>query len=158
MTTTKQEFVKTFLPDTVKTINFAQIDLDISDLSLADVLRNANTTFPYNSRLRNAIASGTHAVGILCKTELLDPLAGLLLIITGNDTDIELVSKNYIVVTVQEEAITSDDSINQVINSITKYIITEFKDTIEKFQDFYVKFVYDEHEQEIDNAYDNDFY
>ena len=40
MTTTKQEFVKTFLPESVRDISFAQIDLDITDLSLADVLRN----------------------------------------------------------------------------------------------------------------------
>lgn len=158
MTTTKQEFVKSFLPESVKSINFAQIDLDISDLSLADVLRNANTTFPQNTRIRNAIASGTHAVGILCKTETLDPLAGILLIITGNDTDIEIVSKNYVVISIQEEAITDDDRINQAINSITKYIVTEFKDSIEKLEEFYVKYVYDEHEQEIDNAYDNDFF
>ena len=148
MTTSKQEFVKTFLPDTVESINFAQIDLDISDLGLADVLRNANNTFPKNSRIRNAIASGRNAVGILCNTELLYPLSGLLLIITGNDTDIEIVSKNYVVISVQEDHITNDDDIKHIIDSITKYIIASFKDSIEKFPEFYAKFVYDEYEME----------
>lgn len=146
--TTKQEFVKTFLPPTVQNISFAQIDMDISDLSLADILRNVNVTFPKNGRDRNAIASGHFAVGILCKTELLEPLNGLLLIVTGNDTDIEIISRNYVVIAVQEDRITNDDSIKEIIDSITKYIITTFKDCIERFDEFYVKFVYDEYEME----------
>jgi len=149
--TTKQDFIRTFLPDNVRNINFAQINLDISDLSLADILRNANRTFPQNSRIRNAIASGSHAVGILCKTELLEPLSGLLLIITGDETHIEIVSRNYVVIAVQEDKITNDDDIKHIIDSITKYIITSFKDSIVKFNDFYVKFVYDQYEMEVDN-------
>ena len=158
MTTTKQEFVKTFLPDTVKNINFAQINMDISDLSLADIIRNANKTFPKNSRIRNAIASGSNAVGILCKTELLYPLSGLLLIITGNDTDIEVVSKNYVVITIQEDKITNDDDIKHIIDGITKYFVKEFKDSISKFHEFYAKFVYDEYEMESEMEDYDDIY
>ena len=156
--TTKQDFIRTFLPDNVRNINFAQINLDISDLSLADILRNANKTFPRNSRIRNAIASGSHAVGILCKTELLEPLSGLLLIITGDETHIEIVSRNYVVIAVQEDKITNDDDIKHIIDSITKYIITSFKDSIVKFNDFYVKFVYDQYEMEVDNDEYNSVY
>ena len=156
--TTKQDFIRTFLPDNVRNINFAQINLDISDLSLADILRNANKTFPRNSRIRNAIASGSHAVGILCKTELLEPLSGLLLIITGDETHIEIVSRNYVVIAVQEDRITNDDDIKHIIDSITKYIITSFKDSIAKFNDFYVKFVYDQYEMEVDNDEYNSVY
>lgn len=150
MTSTKHEFVKTFLPESVKDINFAQIDMDISDLSLADILRNVNSTFPKNSRIRNAIASGTHAVGILCKTELLDPISGLLLIVTGDDTPIEVVSRNYIVIAVSEERINSDEDIYHIIDSITKYIILSFKDSITKFEEFYAKYIYDQFEMETD--------
>jgi hypothetical protein len=150
MTTSKQEFVRTFLPDTVQNVNFAQIDLDITDLSIADVLRNVNKTFPKNTRIRNAIASGQHAVGVLCKTELLYPIAGLLLIVTGNDTDIEIVSKNYIVISVQEDMLTNDDDIKHIIDGITKYIVVSFRDCIAKFNDFYAKFIYDPYEMEID--------
>lgn len=156
--TTKQDFIRTFLPDNVRNINFAQINLDISDLSLADILRNANKTFPRNSRIRNAIASGSHAVGILCKTELLEPLSGLLLIITGDETHIEIVSRNYVVIAVQEDKITNDDDIKHIIDSITKYIISSFKDSIVKFNDFYVKFVYDQYEMEVDNDEYNSVY
>ena len=156
MTTSKQEFIKTFLPDDVENINFAQINLDISDLGIADVLRNANKTFPKNSRIRNAIASGKHAIGILCKSELLYPLSGLLLIITGNDNEIEIVSKNYVVIGIQEDLITDDDKIKDVIDGITKYIITSFKDSIEKFNEFYAKFVYDAYEMEAEMDEDLD--
>lgn len=158
MTTSKQEFIKTFLPDTIESINFAQIDMDISDLSISDILRNANKTFPKNSKIRNAIASGHHAIGILCKSELLYPMSGLLLIITGDDTQIEIVSKNYIVISVQEDRITNDDDIKDIINGITKYIITSFKDSIVKFEEFYAKFVYDPYEMESDDYEDDEIY
>ena len=150
-TQTKQEFIRTFLPDTVEGINFAQIDMDISDLSLADILRNTNRSFPRNSRIRNAIKSGRHAVGILCKTELLDPLSGMLLIITGNDMEINIISRNYIVLAIQEDRICDDEAIRQVVDSITKYMIENFKGCIERFHEFYAKFIYDE-----DEMYDED--
>lgn len=158
MTTSKQDFVRTFLPDSIESINFAQIDMDISDLSLPDILRNANKTFPKNSKIRNSIASGHHAVGILCKTELLYPLSGILLIITGDDTRIEIVSKNYVVISVQENRITNEDDIRDIINGITKYLITSFKDSIAKFEEFYAKFVYDPYELESEDLEDDDVY
>ena len=158
MTTSKQDFVKTFLPDSIESINFAQIDMDISDLSLSDILRNTNKTFPKNSKIRNLIASGKHALGILCKSELLYPLSGVLLIVTGDDTQIEIVSKNYVVISVQEDRITNDDDIKDIINSITKYFITSFKDSIVKFEEFYAKFIYDPYELESEDYEDDDIY
>ena len=158
MTTSKQDFVKTFLPDSIESINFAQIDMDISDLSLSDILRNTNKTFPKNSKIRNLIASGKHAIGILCKSELLYPLSGVLLIVTGDDTQIEIVSKNYVVISVQEDRITNDDDIKDIINSITKYFITSFKDSIVKFEEFYAKFIYDPYELESEDYEDDDIY
>lgn len=147
MIDSKQEFLRTFLPKEVKDIHYAQIDLDINDLSLADILRNVNTTFPKNSRSRNAIASNELAVGILCKSEYLYPLSGLLVIVTGDDTDIQIVSKNYIVIAVSESKIESDEEIKIVIDHISKYIIKEFKNSLEDFNSFYVKYIYDEDEQ-----------
>lgn len=160
MTTSKQEFVKTFLPDTVEDISFAQIDMDITDLSLPDVLRNINRTFPKNSRNRNAIASGSLAIGVLCKTELLYPLSGLLLIVTGNDTNIEIVSKNYVVIAVQEDHINTEEDIKTVIDNITKYLVVSFKDGIQKLHEFYAKFIYDEFEMELeeDDSIEDDIY
>ena len=156
MTTSKQEFVRTFLPEEVRDVNFAQVNLDITDLSLGDILRNVNRTFPKNTRTRNAIESGNYAVAILCKTELLYPMSGLLLIITSGDSDIEIVSKNYIVIGVPEYLITNDDDIVRVLEQITKYIILEFRNSIAKFNEFYAKFVYDlyEMEEEFDESTD----
>jgi len=149
MTTTKEEFIKTFLPESIVNIRFAQIDLDISDLSIADVLRNVHKTFPINTRDRNNMASGTMAVGILCKTELLEPMSGLLIIVTTEDVPIEVISKNYIVVSVPESRIAKDDDIKDIIDGITKYLIREFKDSFEEFNNFFTKFVYDEYELEL---------
>ena len=154
MTTTKQEFVRTFLPESVRDISFAQIDLDITDLSLADVLRNVNRTFPENSRTRNAIQSGQFAVGVLCKTELLYPISGILLIITGDNTEIEIVSKNYVVIGVSEDRIKANNDIRHVLDSITKYLIVSFRNSIVKFNEFYSKFVYDAYEMEADELED----
>jgi hypothetical protein len=151
MTTSKEEFIRTFLPKEVEAINFAQIDLDITDLSIADVLRNINRTFPKNTRIRNSIESGQHAVGVLCKTELLYPIAGIFLIVTGNDVEIEIVAKNYIVIGIQEELITDDEGIQRIIDSITRYIVTSFHNSIAKFNDFYAKFVYDPTEMEFED-------
>lgn len=155
----KEDFVKSFLPDTVRDIRFVSIDLDITDLSLADVLRNVNKTFPKNSKMRNFIAAGTYAVGILCRTELLYPMSGLLLIITGNDTHIEVVSKKYIVISISEDRLYNNDDIHTVIDKITKYIIVSFRDSIAKFNEFYAKFVYDEYEDDDDEFdMDDDIY
>lgn len=151
MITTKEEFVRTFLPPDVTDISYAQIDLDISDLSIADVLRNINRAFPKNSRNRNSIISGNMAVAVLCKSEDLYPISGLLLIIAGENINIELVSKNYIIISVPETHIIDDDLINIVLNNITKYIIDNFKDTLKNFNDFYIKFVYDPCEDESED-------
>lgn len=156
--TSKEDFVRSFLPDTVREIKFASIDLDITDLSLADVLRNVNKTFPKNSKMRNLIAAGVYAVGILCRTELLYPLNGLLLIITGNDTKIEIVSKKYIVISISEDRLFNNDDIHTVIDKITKYIIVSFRDSIAQFNEFYAKFVYDEYEDDDDYDIDPEIY
>lgn len=151
----KQEFLQAFLPEEIEDIHYAQIDLDANDLSIADILRNVNTTFPKNSRNRNRIVNGTLAVAILCKSELLDPLSGLLLLISGDDTEIELVSKNYIIVTVSESRIENDLDIKDAIDHITKYVISEFKNSLEDFNSFYAKYIYDEDEMYLEKEFED---
>lgn len=151
MVSNKHEFIKTFLPSNIDDISFAQIDLDISDLAIADILRNINKVFPKNSRNRNSIASGNMIVAVLCKSELLYPISGLLLLVTDSEINLELVSKNYIIISVPEGNITNDDDIKLVLTNVTKYLIGNFKDTLKNFNDFYVKFVYDMYEN---NGYD----
>lgn len=151
MITNKKEFIKSFLPKKIEDISFAQIDMDVTDLGLADILRNINGTYPQNCRVRNATINGRVAVGVLCKSELLYPLSGIVVIITNGEELIRIVSRNYIVFSISEERIRDDDLIKQVLDELTIYIIKEFKFTIEKFTDFYVKFVYDPYEEECEN-------
>jgi hypothetical protein len=148
MVSNKNEFIKTFLPHNVAEISFAQIDLDISDLSISDILRNINKAFPKNSRNRNSITSGNMIVSVLCKSELLYPVSGLLLVVAGSDINIELISKNYIIISVSEDKITNDDNIKLILDNITKYLVGNFKDILKNFNDFYIKFVYDLYENE----------
>lgn len=156
MVTNKKEFIKTFLPDNIEDISFAQIDMDITDLSISDVLRNVNNTYKQNTRIRNAIISGRVAVGVLCKSELLYPISGVMIIISNGESDINIVSKNYIVIGISEERIRSDEEIKLVLDDITRYIISEFKHSIAKFDEFYIKFVYDPFEEELeDQGYDS---
>lgn len=146
----KEEFIRTFLPENVTGMNVCQINLDITDLSIADILRNINKTFPQNMKIRNAIKSGNHIVAVLCKSVTLEPLSGLLLIVTDDDNRIEVVSRNYVVISVPESKITNDKDILNVIDSITKYIVLSFKDSLPALNEFYARFVYDQGEMEED--------
>jgi len=155
MIMTKQEFIKSFLPEEIEDVTYAQIDLDVTDLSIADILRNLNRTYPKNTRNRNSIASGQLAVGLLCKTESLDPLLGLFLILTNEENSIEIVSRNYIVISIPENKITSNDDIKEVLDKITLYLVKSFKDSLKNFNEFYIKYIYDLYEyeaEELDNV------
>jgi len=148
----KVEFIRTFFSDKVKEINFIQIDLDITDLSISDILRNINKTFPSNTRERNRIISGDKVVGVLCKSKFLDPMAGVILLICGNDTEINAISRNYILIGIDESKIINDDRIAEVLDNITHYMIKEFSQSVDSFNDFYIKYVYD-----IDSDEDYDY-
>ena len=131
MVTNKEEFIRTFLPSNIDDITFAQIDMDITDLSVVDILRNVNKTYTKNTRSRNAIIDGKLAVGVLCKSELLYPLSGIMIIISNGEEDIKIVSRNYIVVGISEERIVSDDDIKALMDEITIYIIQQFRNPLQ---------------------------
>lgn len=145
---TKEEFLKSFLPESVVDIVFAQINLDITDLSLSDILRNIDSTYPKNSRRRNMMASGTAAVGVLCKTETLNPMNGLFLLVTGNHINVQLASRRYIVLCVDESKIGTDIQISHTVEKITNALVTQFQDDIDNLGDFYRKYIYDPYEEE----------
>ena len=143
MIQSKEEFIKEFLPETVTALELTQINMDATDLGLADILRNLNSLYPYNSRSRNAIESGTLVVGVLCKTKTLDPLQGLFLLVSSDDLDFELISTNYLVVCVSEKAIRSSEKIEDVIYKLTNYLVKNYKNSMPNLADFYRKFIYD---------------
>ena len=132
-----------FLPDSIIDVTTVCLDLDICDLSISDVLRNINKTFPESSKEKALMKEGEFAVFALCKTKTLLPLDGLIIIITNDDNKIEIASKNYIVLTISENRISNNLDIYEVIERLTSYLIKNYKESLFDFQEFYSKFVYD---------------
>ena len=150
----KKDFIREFLPDSIQDVSYAQIDLDISDMSISDILRNINRTYPKNSKCRNQISSGQLAVAVMCKSEYMYPLRGLLILVANTSRPVELVSKDYIIMTVSDDDISKEENIIHIISAFTKYLIDNFANVFDQFQEFYVKYVYDpEEDSEWDEIY-----
>lgn len=144
----KESFIKTFFPDTVKDIQLVTIDLDITNLTLCDILRNVNRSFPKNSRERNRIIDGNKVVAVLCRSETLTPYNGIIMLICSDNNDIEITSRNYIVISVSEKKITNEESLNEIIEKLTLYLGSIMKDKVADFNNFYVKYMYNDYEYE----------
>ena len=159
MIQSKEEFIRSFLPDEVENIELTQINMDITDLGLADILRNLNKMYPYNTRSRNSIISGKTVVGVLCRTQTLSPLSGLFILICADHLidKFEMMATNYLVLCLSEKTMRSDDAINNAIYNLTDYLITNYRDTIKNISDFYRRFVYDPSEMD-ENDSNNDNY
>ena len=142
----KNSLLKTILPDTVKDIDYTQINLDICDLSISDILRNLNTMYPPNSRNRNKIADGELALGVLCKTKTLEPYSGLFILITKTGIETNFMSYQYIVLCISEDRIKNEESLIDLIDDITKYLISSYSSDMNNLPDFYRKYVYNESE------------
>jgi hypothetical protein len=148
----KYQMLKEIFPEKVKQINFATIDMDVTMLSIADVLRNINRTFPKNTAARNAIANGQMAVAVMCKTDLLKPISGLIIIVCGDGGEINVKSKDYIVVGISEETIGSGDKILDMLDKFTTYLMKNYGEVIPSFEKFYSLYVYDAYELEEDDG------
>ena len=159
MIQSKEEFIRSFLPDEVENIELTQINMDITDLGLADILRNLNKMYPYNTRSRNSIISGKTVVGVLCRTQTLSPLSGLFILICADHLidKFEMMATNYLVLCLSEKTMRSDDAINNAIYNLTDYLIANYRDTIKNISDFYRKYIFDPSEMD-DNDSDNDDY
>lgn len=130
-------------------LDIIQINLDETDLGLADVLRNTNRVLPINSRDRNSISSGFKVVGILCTSKLLAPMSGLLLFLVGDGVVSSIATKKYITMVINEKRISSEKEISVLIDDITMYMISEYRDTLSHFEDFYKKFIFDDYNDEF---------
>lgn len=142
----KIDFLKTFLPPSVKDIDYTQINLDVTDLSFSDILRNLNKLYPPNSRNRNAIEIGEMALGVLCKTETLDPYSGVFLLVCQKDLEVNILSRNYIVLCISEQRIRTETSLIDLMEDITNFLIKNYYDSMRNLPDFYRKYVYNETE------------
>ena len=154
----KNSTLRSILPPEVKEMDHTQINLDTTDWSLADILRNLNKLYPVNTRNRNKIQDGEMILSVLCKSETLYPYAGLFLIIGKKDLDIDIISKNFIVLTISEMRIRNDLSISELMEDITRFLINHYQKSLKNLPDFYRKYVYDETELYMDEEYQSDEY
>lgn len=153
----KVEFLKTFLPPSVRDIDYTQINLDVTDLSFSDILRNLNKLYPPNSRNRNAIENGEMALGVLCKTETLEPYSGVFLLVCQKDLEVNILSKSYIVLCISEQRIRTETSLMDLMEDITGFMIANYYETMKNLPDFYRKFIYNETELYEDDYVSTDY-
>lgn len=144
----RMELLRSLFPSQATQIHFAVVEMDITMLSVADILRNINTTFPRNSATRNAIADGTTAVAVLCRTDLIKPLSGIILVVCNDASVVKVKSKNYVVAGISESSINDNDSIGAVLDDFTSYLIQNYGSDIPTFEKFYSLFIYDAYEME----------
>lgn len=150
----KAAFIKEFFQESVKTLEYTQISLDNTDLSLTDVIRNLNKLYRPNTRARDAIESGEMVVGVLCRSEYLEPYRGLFIFIGKDDLEINIVSQCFIVLYLSESRIRTEDDLTQLSDDITTLLIKNYSDQMSNFPEFYKRYVYNESELYDDYASD----
>lgn len=144
----KYSMLRDIFPEDIKQVHFANVDMDITMLSIADILRNVHRNFPKNTAARNALANGTMAVAILCRTKYLKPVKGLIIVITNDSNAVNIKSRDYIVLAVSENTISSNDRILDMLDKFTTYLMQNYGDIIPSFKEFYTLYVYDAYELE----------
>lgn len=141
----KRNFIKSLMDPEPEDLELVQIDLDIADLTICDILRNLNSVYPENCRDRFAMKDGRKMVAIICKSDLLDPLSGIVLIV-GKDPTINTTTKNYLVLSIDESDITTEETLNVLNDEITKYMIESVSKGIPLFEKFYCRYMYNDYE------------
>ena len=143
------EALKEFLSPNVENLIHTQIDLDITNLTLSDVMRNIDHTYPKSTIERERISEGRTALAVLCKSEYLFPLKGILLLVIGDNVDANIISQKYAVVCVNERDITTETRIMNINDHICVYLAKNYKEIIEDFDMFYNRFLYNAYEAEV---------
>ena len=143
----KKTFIKTFLPESVSDLQLVHIDLDQTGLTICDILRNINKVFPINSRDRHEMIDGHKVIAAICRSDLLEPIHGIVLIIS-HDIDIQTESKKYVLITVDEGDIRNEDDLNEVNDAIFMYLMNTIRDNVLNFNEFYLKHLYNDYERE----------
>lgn len=144
--------IRKVLPDSVREIKTASIDLDFTGLSIADIFRNLNSVYPPISRERGLIKAGKMVICVIVKSEYLAPYKGIVFMITDDKIELNAFSKKYLVFAINEKSISDEDDILNMITRLTKYLVRYSRNEILKLQDFFVKFVYDPGEEKRENA------
>lgn len=142
----KRSFIQSFFPPSVEDLQLISIDLEITGLTLCDILRNINKTFPENSRDRYDIRDGKKVVAVICKSELIYPLSGIILMVSGADVNVNAESKNYILISVDELDIRDEDTLNKINTEIIMFLAKLLRDRLPTFDEFFKKSLYNDYE------------
>ena len=149
----KKKFIKSFFPPTVTDVQVVHMDLDQTGLTLCDILRGINTVFPEHSSGRYDMIDGRKVVAVICRSDLIEPINGIILL-GSHGAEIQTSSLSYILITVDEEDIKDEDSLNSINNSISMYLAKELRNKVANFDEFYIKYIYNDYE---DRQYDDDY-
>lgn len=138
----KYTFISHHIPD-AKDISIVTINLDSTDFTIGDVLRNVNKAYPISGRERNLIMCGDKAVALILKSKFMNPLSGIVLIICGNSDKINILSRNYIVISISESSIRNTDDIAATVDALGDYFRENYKYDLEHFDELYKRYIYD---------------
>lgn len=138
----KQTFIQSFIPG-AKDVSIVTINLDTTDFTFGDILRNVNKSYPTSGRERNKIMSGDKAVALILKSKYLNPLSGVVFIICNDSKKVNVVSCNYIVISISEISIRDEDEIITTIDSIGDHFRENYLYDMENFEEFYKRYIYD---------------
>lgn len=144
----KTDIIRKFLPDKVTDIITVQIDLDTTQLGIADVFRNLNKAYPQSTRERANIRDGRLVIGILCKSELILPYKGIIFLVTNDETDVKGTACKYILYAVPESNIRTNAEIFTMCQEIGIDLAKNVNLDTKKYPEFYQKYVYDDYEME----------
>ena len=142
----KKGFIKSFFPESVEDLQLLSIDLEITGLTLCDILRNINKTFPANSKDRYDIKDGTKVVAVICKSELISPISGIILVIGNSSITINTESRNYILISIDEKDISDEDTLDDINTQIILYLAKLMRGKVSSFDEFLKKSLYNDYE------------
>ena len=141
----KKKFLMSFLPDSVEDLQLVMIDLEMTGLTICDILRNINRVYPQNASDRYNMIDGKKVIAVICKSELLDPVAGIVLLV-GGDLDIQISSKNYMLISIDERDIRTEESLNRINTEIMVYLAKQLTGIVPDFIKFSNRSLYNDYE------------
>ena len=142
----KKKFLMSFLPESVEDLKVIHIDLELTGLTLCDILRNINKSFPKNSKDRYDMMDGKKLIAVICKSDLLYPISGIILLV-GGSLDIRIKSRNYVLISVNEADIVDEETLDHVNTDIMVYLAKTLMPYVKAFNEFSNRSLYNDYER-----------
>ena len=142
----KKKLLMSFLPESVEDLKVIHIDLELTGLTLCDILRNINKSFPKNSKDRYDMMDGKKLIAVICKSDLLYPISGIILLVGGN-LDIRIKSRNYVLISVNEADIVDEETLDHVNTDIMVYLAKTLMPYVKAFNEFSNRSLYNDYER-----------